>query len=268
MTSTYSTMTNTYSPNAAGTFTTGTSSVVPASDMAATLTTLTSSIPTEVPALEAQTLFRVSIGDYFTILACWFIYCQSGSWSTSRPWRWVTLIQGYVKLLLYLLYLKEKDMIMSMFVTYLLGRIRLGTGLVGYSQSFMILAWVVMDTMTVFMEDMMWPTVFWEGLMSVGLLSYLLILACSLRKEGRDRWLQRIGAIVVWGLGWGVLSLLYRLHLLNQLSILAWFMTYAALFPVIDHPEEPRPSTPPLPFSPWLSYVGAQKAQEDHSGTL
>lgn len=156
----------------------------------------------------------------------------------------------------------QRNLAMSLFVTYVLGRLPINTSKVGLCQGGALLIWMVLDTATIFYSPLRLVNTVYEGLMAMGLLAYLMSMTLSLQKRGRKCWLIKLSGIILWGMGWGMLSILLWLGMVDQVVIVVWFMTYAAFFPVSMAAFSPG-ATPPVIRSPWLASLAQRRSQRN-----
>lgn len=225
-----------------------------------TTTTTNGTIANNTPAATTA-LFKVSTEEYIIFVSLWLLYCCTGKWSLEQPLRLVTLCQGVAKMLTINLWFKIRDPGLSLFVTYVLGRVRLSTDCIGMYQGAAIVFWMVLDSITVFWAPMKYVGIVYEAIMAVGLLGFLTTLTVTLQERGRGRWLVALGAIVLWALGWGVMSVLYWMGQVDQVLLVVWFMTYAACFPRRETASSPGRTPPFVLQSPWLATLGQRRAK-------
>lgn len=208
----------------------------------------------------ATALSKVSVGEFSLLLILWLLYCCVGKWSPDQPLRIVVLIQSAAKILIINLWYKARDPVLSLFVVHLLGRVTLTTNHMGLCQGAAVVFWLIMDSVTVFFIPLRALNIVCEALMVVGTLGYVAALTMSLKKRGRGRWQLRLGAIFLWCIGWGIISVLCWTGVIDQLMAIVWFMTYAACIPK----RETAPATGEPPNielrSPWLASVAPSRS--------
>lgn len=204
-------------------------------------------------------LYRVSTLEFTAILTLWLLYCCTGRWAPDQPLRILALMLSCAKLLIINLWFGARDLAMSLFITYLLGRLNLSTDRLGMCQGAVVVFWMVLDTAAMFFAPLKYANILCEAIMALGLLTYRIILVGALQPRGRRRWLIQLVCIILWGLGWGAMSGLYWAGLVDQLLVVMWLMTYAACFPRTELPSS-LGTTPPL-RSPWLSAIAQRRAE-------
>ena len=209
-------------------------------------------------------LFRVSTVEFFMLLTIWLLYCCTGRWSPDQPLRVLALLQGCAKLITINIWFGVRDLAMSLFVTYILGRLTITTDRLGICQGATVVFWMILDTIAIFYAPLRLANILCEALMTVGMLGYVITLAKALQERGRRRWLIRLGAIVLWCLVWGVISVLYWLKQIDQVIVVIWFMTYAACFPKSETPASPGRTPPIVLQSPWVASLAQRRAREDN----
>lgn len=134
-------------------------------------------------------LFRVSTLEFTTILTIWLLYCCMGRWSPDQPLRFLALMQGCAKLITINLWFGMRDLAMSLFVTYMLGRFHIAIDRLGICQGATVVFWMILDSLTVFCTPLKIANIACEALMTLGLLAYVIALTSALQKRGRRRWL-------------------------------------------------------------------------------
>lgn len=209
------------------------------------------------------TLFRVSTLEHAALLTLWLLYCCTGRWAPDQPLRILGLIRESAKIAVNNLWLQKRDLSLSLFVIHMLGRITIDTDRMGQCQSITVGFWMILDSVTVFVEPLRFANAVCEALMAIGVVVYLIILTKSLQERGRRRWLLKLGAILLWGLGWGALSVLYWRDRIGQITMVVWFMTYAACFPRPETVAKPGASPPIKLRSPWLASLAQRRAGSD-----
>lgn len=205
-------------------------------------------------------LFRVSTVEYYLLLSIWLIYCCTGHWAPDQPLRIITLLQGCAKLIIINLWFGTRDLAMSLFVTYMLGRCTLSTDRFGLCQGTVVVFWMILDTFNVFFRSFRIANIVCEALMAIGILGYVIVLTQALQERGRGRWLLKLCAIILWCLGWGVIAVLCWIKQIDQVIAVIWFMTYAACFPRSGTPASPGPSPSITLRSPWLAALARRRA--------
>ncbi|MED6237663.1 hypothetical protein ATANTOWER_030853 [Ataeniobius toweri] len=205
---------------------------------------------------------QVSTVEFYALLCGWFCYCHTGAWSVSQPLRFLIALQGYAKLLFGHFWVRRWEVALSLFASYLLGRVKLD-----WKRCLMVVLWLGVDTTALALEIFLSgphatrrapakiATAVMEALLAFAVIAYLGQLTLSLKGHGKWIWLSRLAGLGVWSLGWGVLSVLYWLQLTSDLAIMVWLMTYAALFHYSPaFPEALSSDTqPPHISSPWLA---------------
>ncbi|MEQ2317044.1 hypothetical protein AMECASPLE_038781 [Ameca splendens] len=205
---------------------------------------------------------QVSTMEFYALLCGWFCYCHTGAWMVSQPLRFLVALQGYAKLLFGHFWVRRWEMALSLFASYLLGRVK-----IDWKKSLMVLLWLGVDTTALTLEIVLSgphatrhaptkiATAVMEALLAFAVIAYLGQLTLSLKGQGKWIWLSKLVGLAVWSLGWGVLSVLYWLQLTTDLPIMVWLMTYAAFFHYSSaSPDAPSSDTqPPSIRSPWLA---------------
>ncbi|KAK9519949.1 hypothetical protein VZT92_022640 [Zoarces viviparus] len=98
-------------------------------------------------------------------------------------------------------------------------------------------------------------------MMAVAALAYIVVMTMAMQKRGRGRWLHKIGAIGLWGLGWGVTVAIYWTGSESSIAIAAWLMMYEPLFPRKDGPASPGQTSPAMVLtSPWLHSLAERRS--------
>ncbi|MEQ2290001.1 hypothetical protein AMECASPLE_038897 [Ameca splendens] len=205
---------------------------------------------------------QVSTVEFYALLCGWFCYCHTGAWTVSQPLRFLVALQGYAKLLFGHFWVRRWEMALSLFASYLLGRVK-----IDWKRSLMVLLWLGVDTTALTLEIVLSgphatrrapakiATAVMEALLAFAVIAYLGQLTLSLKGQGKWIWLSKLVGLAVWSLGWGVLSVLYWLQLTTDLPIMVWLMTYTAFFHYSSaSPDAPSSDTQPPPIrSPWLA---------------
>lgn len=198
--------------------------------------------------------------EFWAIEVTWVIYCCTGVWALDQPLRITTLILGLTKMALENIYRQYGRLTLSLFATYILGRTRVDTTRVGLLKGAAIVIWASLDFAALFYEPLKWICAAYEGVLVVVLLAYLTNMAMALQERGRRRWLLKLGAITLWGAGWGITAMLYWLLPGMGTITVVWFMLYEALFPRDRKPVGSPGRTPVILRSPWLSALAQRRA--------
>ncbi|KAE8283616.1 hypothetical protein D5F01_LYC19019 [Larimichthys crocea] len=134
-----------------------------------------------------------------------------------------------------------QDLAVSLFATYMLGRLTISTDRKGICQGTAIVFWMILDTANIFYPPLKIASTLCEALIIIGVLSHVAYLTTGLQERGRRRWLIKLVAAILWCLGWGVIAILYWMKRVNQIVVVMWLMTYAAFFPRSGTTSSPGP---------------------------
>ncbi|KAM3582738.1 uncharacterized protein V6R79_005004 [Siganus canaliculatus] len=230
------------------------------STMNSTLATETMTTANGTGDINPAPLFRVSTLEHVALLTLWLLYCCTGRWALDQPLRIIGLIRECIKVPITNLWFKKRDLGLSLFVIHLLGRFSISTDRMGLCQGSAIVFWMTLDMAAMFYEPLKIANAVCEALMAVGVIIYLIILTKNLQERGRRRWLLKLGAILLWGMGWGIVTALYCSACVDQVIMIVWFMTYAACFPRPATVAKPGASPPIQLRSPWLASIARRRA--------
>ena len=148
-------------------------------------------------------------------------------------------------------------------MTYILGRFRIARDRLGCVQSILVLIWMTLDMASIFYVPLKYLNVVYEASLTIAMLAYLTVLTVQLQRPGRQVWIMKLGAIVLWGLGWGLFAVLFWCSVVDQTVIMCWFMTYAALFPNQRPPSSPGISPTMHLTSPWLASIAKRRIEKE-----
>lgn len=169
--------------------------------------------------------------EFWAIEITWFIYCCVGIWAIDRPLRIISLILGVTKIAIENVYRQRGRLTLSLFMTYLLGRTGTDNIVPGFVRAVAVTIWAGLDFTSLFYKPFVWATTAYEGLLAIVLLAYLIHMIMALQERGRGRWLLRLSAVVLWGVGWGITIVLHYWQPGMSKVVVIWLMLYEALFP-------------------------------------
>lgn len=178
------------------------------------------------------TVNEMTVLNLWILDAIWLLYCCHGEWTLQQPLRIVAVILGTVKCIVTHVWQKDMGVTLSWFATYLLGRMKFTKQLIDQIATVALVIWMITDTVAIFLTAAKWIDLALEALAVTAMLTYHLTLAMALQPKGRAIWLRKVCAVVGWGIGWGILSIIH--WSINECTVLimAWFMWYGAVFPV------------------------------------
>lgn len=193
-----------------------------------------------------DTVKEMSTLNLWILEGIWLLYCSHGEWSLQQPLRIMAIILGAVKCIVTHVWQNDMGVTLSWFATYLLGRMKFSKQLADQIAIVAVVTWMITDTVAIFLRAAKWIDLALEALAVTAMLTYHLTLAAALQPKGRAIWLRKVCAVVVWGIGWGVLSIIHWTVNECTVLIMAWFMWYGAVFPIKGEPGEERSPLPRL----------------------
>ena len=196
--------------------------------------------------------------EFMIIQIAWFLYCSSSPWDYNRYLRAATLLEGIAKAILdfWMTINNTGDSndppihvyTVSMFMTYVLGRMRFSTSVGNTCQRNVawtldvlaratVLVWLVLDMLTPIWQNLRFFTINLEGALVLG---FLVRHWYSVSKMMLPRrWFLKVFRVCLWAGVWGIITAAYWVKYWKQypawqyteLPFIVWFMTYEILFP-------------------------------------
>lgn len=169
--------------------------------------------------------------EFIAVEAIWFIHCCTGLWTMNQGFRILCLVEGAVRALIVNVWRRETSYTTSWFVAFLLGRIKVDKSKRGATRAVILIIWIALDLASLWSRVLYWVNLGYEGLVVIGLLSYMYSQVSRLRSSRASTWALKLMRLCIWGFGWGVLSILCLLGYTTNLTLIVWFVLYGSLFP-------------------------------------